>query len=211
LNQVGWLNSLSKKIDPVHSALLIVDMQNDFCSEGGFLDKLGADLSGVQKIVPRIRSLSQAAQHVGVPVVYVRSHFDVDYLQGPMLDRLHRKRLEPYCITGSWGAQFISTLQPEPADLVVTKHRYSAFYGTHLDILLRARGVRTVLLAGVATDVCVGVTGFDAFHRGYYVVLLKDACTAPNTFVHDAAVETASHAYAVISTVDETVQIWDSL
>lgn len=204
----GLLRSLHEKVNPDHTAILVVDMQNDFCSEGGFLSQLGVDLSNVGRIIPEIQRLLNRARASNIPVIHIRSHFDPEYLLPPMLERLERKNSPPYCIQGTWGAEFVPGLAPEDADIVITKHRYSGFFATDLDMRLRARGIRTVILTGTATNNCVDGTGRDAFYEGYYVVLLSDATTAPTAELHDAALQTADHAYAVVHTVEDVTKQW---
>lgn len=197
-------------MNSMHAAVLVVDMQNDFCSKGGFIDRLGLDISPMQRIVPRVRRVVGSAREHGATVVHMKSHFDPVYLLPPMQERLERMGAEPYCVSGTWGAEIIEDLTPEQDDVVIVKHRYSGFYGTSLDAQLRERGVKTVLLAGTATNNCVDGTGRDAFYNGYYVVLASDASAVASPDLHHAALKTAEHAYAVVATVEDIVAIWDN-
>lgn len=206
----GLLRSLAEKVAPAHTAVLVIDMQNDFCSQGGFLDELAIDLSQVREIVPRIAQLLASARRAHTTVVLVRSHFDPVFLLQPMLERLERKQTKPYCVSGTWGAEFVTGLAPQPGEVVITKHRYSAFFATELEMVLRARGVRTVILAGTATNNCVDGTGRDAFALGFYVVLLDDATAATSPEVHEATLKTVDHAYGVIAGLDDIVAIWEA-
>jgi ureidoacrylate peracid hydrolase len=209
LAQVNLLRSLRDKVEPDHTAILVVDMQNDFCSEGGFVHGLGIDLSACWQIVPNVQRLIEAARRHGVLIVHIRSHFDLAFLLPPMLERLERKHAKPYCVSGTWGAEFIRDLQPDVSDLVVTKHRYSGFHATDLDMQLRARGIQTVVLTGTATNNCVDGTGRDAFYVGYYVVMVSDATACGGADAQAAVLKTAEHAYAVIASVDEIVKVWE--
>lgn len=199
---------LSERIDPKTTALLVVDMQNDFCSPGGYLDKLDADLSQVPGTVENIAKLIKSARDAGVQVIHIQSWFDRKYLNAPMIDRLERFGIEPYCVSGSWGAEFVPELQPEEGEAVVIKHGYSAFSETNMNEVLSAGGVRTVVLCGTATNNCVDGTGRDAFFNGYLVVLVPDAACAPSAALHEHAIATARHAYAVIADIDEIESAW---
>src|SRR5262249_10179485 len=97
----------------------------------------------------------------------------------------------------------------QPGDIVVTKHRYSGFFATDLDLILRARGVQTVLLAGTATNNCVDGTGRDAFSLGYYVVLVDDCTSATDPEVQQATLKTVDHAYGIVVPLHDVIGIWD--
>lgn len=200
--------NIHERINPATTALVVVDMQNDFCSPGGYLDKLGADLTAVEPTARQIARLLDSARSAGVKVVHIQSWFDGKYLNRPMLERLERFNIEPYCVSGSWGADFIDDLRPLEGEEVVVKHTYSAFQKTRLDDVLRDAGISTVVLCGTATNNCVDGTGRDAFYAGYHVVLAPDAACAPTAALHEHAIATAKHAYAVIAEVAEIEAAW---
>lgn len=199
---------MQERIDPATTALVVVDMQNDFCSPGGYLDKLGADLTAVAPAAHGISRLLESARTAGVTVVHVQSWFDGKFLNAPMLERLERFNIEPYCVSGSWGADFIEELKPFDNEQVVVKHTYSAFQKTRLNEVLRDAGITTVVLCGTATNNCVDGTGRDAFYEGYYVVMVPDAACAPTAELHQHAIATARHGYAVIAEVAEVEEVW---
>jgi ureidoacrylate peracid hydrolase len=187
----------------------VIDMQNDFCSEGGFLDRLGVDLAPIQAIIPGIARLIEEGRTHGVRILHAYYDGDPRFFLGPMLERLERKNeAEPYCVPGTWGIEIVPDLKPAPEDRVIAKHRYSAFFGTDLDMLLKSNGVETLILCGTATNNCVDGTGRDAFYNGYYVVLPSDASAAPTDALHQATLQTADHAYGVVSSIDEIIDIW---
>ena len=203
------LRSLPEKVHPSRAAVMVIDMQNDFCSEGGFLDHLGVDLGPIQSIIPSIARLIDEGRRQGVQILHAYYDGDPQFFLGPMLERLERKNeAEPYCMPGTWGIEIVPGLKPAPDDRIIPKHRYSAFFGTDLDMLLKSTGVETLILCGTATNNCVDGTGRDAFYNGYYVVLPSDASAAPTEELHQATLQTADHAYGVVSTVDEITDIW---
>lgn len=179
-------------IDPARAALVIVDMQNDFCAADGFYARAGKDVSGLAAAVePNARLLAWAREN-GILVVFTRLLHDP--ARGAMESR-HRirprrwtangERLRP----GSRGAEVIDALKPRADELVIDKHGYSAFDGTGLEGELRARGIDTVLLSGVVTYACVLATGFSAFDRDFDVLMLTDAVGTWN-----AGLDSGTHA-----------------
>lgn len=192
------LSSLAEKVAPGRAALVVIDIQNDFLAAGGVFDRIGRDVVPLQQIVPRIAGLVEAAHHEGVPVVFVR------YVQSPwtesdvQLEQRKRGRAnERVCGEGTWGAEFFQ-LAPGDRDVVVTKHRYSAFINTDLDVFLRSRHIETIVLVGVATNGCVEATARDAFMNDYYVVVVDDACGTFSAPAHAASLDNIRDAYGVV-------------
>ncbi len=143
-------------------ALLVLDMLNDFIHEKGSLL-----VPGASRIVPRIRELIAQARAAGVPVIYVCDTHrpdDAEFEHWP-----------PHGVVGSWGGQVVDELAPLPTDYIVHKRRYSAFYGTDLELTLSEMGVCRVLLTGVLTNICVWVTAYEASMRNFDVTLFRDA------------------------------------
>src|SRR5574341_1856469 len=121
------LLTLEQKVAPTYAALLLVDVQNDFCAEGGFFQRAGYDLSNLQRAVPPLVRLLEHARRAGVLVVFIQAIYDPQVLSGPMRERNRRRNLElPRCLTGTWGADFY-VVRPERGEPVVIKHRSSAF------------------------------------------------------------------------------------
>jgi ureidoacrylate peracid hydrolase len=174
--------------DPKTTALIVVDMQNAYLSKGGYIDLIGFDVSSAPEVIARAKDTIEAARGAGVTVIYLQNGFSPDQREapGPDVPVWHKSNAlrfmrdnEAYAgklIThGTWDYAIVDALTPEPGDLVVPKSRYSGFAGTDLDQILRARRIKTVLLIGVATNVCVESTLRDAYHREYFPVLIKDA------------------------------------
>ncbi|MFT4116116.1 cysteine hydrolase family protein [Bradyrhizobium sp.] len=184
---IRTLGSLDEQTDPRHAALLVVDLQNDFCAEGGYLNKArNYDVGFAEAVVARIERVVKAARAAGAPVVWIRSLYDFKYLSAP---HIAKRREEGCCLEGTWGAEFYR-LKPEPDDLIVTKHAFSGFRGTPLDDLLRAHGIKTLILTGVATNVCVDSTLRDGFFHGYYIVVLEDCVGSNNKVGHEGTLAT---------------------
>ena len=210
------LRTLSEKVQPEHSAVLIVDVQNDFCAEGGALHREGRDLSLVQAMVPRLARFLEAARAARVPLVWIRNVYNTDanwYLSEVWLEQAMRRRKgnyveNPVCQPGAWNGDFYH-VRPRPDEVIVTKHRYGAFESTDLDLTLRSRGIRAVIMTGVATNVCVETTARQAFLRDYYVVFTSD-CTATYTRAeHEATLHNIDLFFGQVAVSDEIVACWE--
>jgi ureidoacrylate peracid hydrolase len=176
-------------VSPKETALIVVDMQNAYASEGGYLDLAGFDIGGAAGVIERIKVLTEAARAAGVTVVYFQNGWDADYQEagGPgspnwwksnALKAMREKsELQGKLLArGGWDYELVDALKPQPGDLVIPKPRYSAFFNTSLDSALRSRGIRNLAFCGIATNVCVESTLRDGFFLEYFGILLEDAC-----------------------------------
>ncbi|AXA65540.1 pyrimidine utilization protein B [Pseudomonas oryzihabitans] len=183
------------------TALIVVDMQNAYASQGGYLDLAGFDVSATGPVIENVAAVVETARGAGIQVVWFQNGWDPEYREagGPGSPNWHksnalktmRKRPElqgQLLAKGGWDYALVDRLQPAAADLVVPKTRYSGFYNTNLDSLLRARGIRNLVFVGVATNVCVESTLRDGFFLEYFGVCLHDAChQAGPRAAHEAA------------------------
>jgi nicotinamidase-related amidase len=184
------LTTLRERILPGHTAVLVVDMQNDYVSAGGATDRRHGSVEAAQAIIPNIKRLLSAAREVGALVVYVkmamdaelRTVSDVEYLR-----RVDRWGDLPVAVKGTWGHEVCPELAPEPGDLEVEKHRSSGFTGTNLDQVLRSNQIRSTIITGVVTHGCVESTVRDAMLYDYYVTLVRDGVASPNREQHQLA------------------------
>lgn len=144
-----------------HSALLIIDMLNDFLEEEGSLV-----VPDAKRIVPRVKQLLQKARQQGIPVIYISDSHRED-------DR-EFQYWPPHAVSDTWGGRVIDELAPLAEEYIVPKRRYSAFFGTDLDTLLRELEIKRLYLAGVLSNICVYATAMDASMRGYDVSVFKD-------------------------------------
>ncbi|NIR31433.1 MAG: cysteine hydrolase [Gammaproteobacteria bacterium] len=206
------LEGLEERLDPAHTALLIIDMQKDFCVEGFAASTAGRPLAPARSIIPRLRALLHAARETGVLVGHVGFWTLPDHLSdsGPWLAQRRRSTYasDTIAVAGSEGAEFIDELAPADDEIKVLKHRYSAFKGTNLDIILRAHDIRTVVPTGISTNVCVESTLRDAFEHTYYVCVPEDACASWDMELHAATLKTADARFGLITKVDEVTAIW---
>jgi ureidoacrylate peracid hydrolase len=180
-------------LDLQETAVLVSDMQNDFSTKGGLFDRAGIDLSGIHATVAPIARVLVSARSAGVPVVYIKYGHRPDlsdlYRPGSLLRErwlgcgVGQSAQSPdgqggrIAILGTWNTEIIEELKPEPGDIVVHKHHYSAFHETELDAVLRGLGIKYLIVTGCTTSVCVESTIRDAHSRDYACILLDD-CTA---------------------------------
>ncbi len=209
------LQSLEERIDPAHTALFIIDMQKDFCIDGFATSKAGRPLKAAQSIIPQIVNLRAAANRAGVLVCHIGFWTLPDHMSdsGPWLTQRRRSTYasDKIAIEDSEGAEFIDELNPTDGELKIFKHRYSAFKGTDLDMLLRAHEIRSVIVTGVSTNVCVESAVRDAFEYSYYVCVPEDAVASWDMSLHEATLKTVNARFGVVSTCTEISDIWGNV
>jgi ureidoacrylate peracid hydrolase len=217
LAHVPVLSTFESKIDPEHTALIVVDVQNDFCADDGMMAREGLDVTPVQRMADRLPRLVDAARAAGALVVFVRNVYSTEanlYLSDTWLEQAARRRGDSYtrrpvCAAGSWEAAFYGDLAPGPVDALVTKHRFSAFHNTDLETILRAHGIRTLVMTGVATNVCVETTARDGFVRDYYIVFLDDGTACYSDAEHQATLQVIDRYFGEVSDIATVVKAWD--
>ncbi|HZT06585.1 MAG TPA: isochorismatase family cysteine hydrolase [Chloroflexota bacterium] len=211
------LGSLEERVAPRHTALLIVDMQNDYCSPGGASDRNGRDLSQIEAIVPSMARLIDSARQATVPIFFTKYTLGPGGagLSGPEILRrgANFKGVES-TIKGTWGHDLISGLPHDVAtDVVIEKRRLSSFTGTDLDLLLSARGVKTIVIGGVVTQGCVESTARDAANYDYYVAVVEDCVASTDPEAHATALRSMATVLRypeAVTTSDRIRAIWSS-
>jgi ureidoacrylate peracid hydrolase len=209
------LTTLREKVDPRNAALLLVDVQNDFCAEGGAMHREGRDLSQVNGMIPRLERMLESARAADVPRIWIRNVYNTGpnhYLSEVWLEQARRRRNGAYvdypvCEPEAWNGDFYK-IRPAPDEAIVTKHRYGAFEGTDLDLVLRAKGIRTVIMTGVATNVCVETTARQAFLRDFYVVFLSDCTATFSAAQHEAALWNIDQFFGQVVSSEEVIACW---
>jgi len=209
-----------REVEPHGSAVVVVDMQNAFASKGGMFDLSGLDISRARSVIDVIGQVLEAARPAGMHVVYLQMGYDARLTTsgGPDSPNWHkelglrlirqRPELKGKVLTeGQWDWDVVDELKPRPEDLVVNKTRYSGFYGTPLDSMLRTRGIRTLFFCGIATNVCVESTLRDAFFLDYWPILLHDATMqAGPPLLQEATVRNVENYLGWTLTTPEFVQ-----
>jgi len=203
------------EIDLHRTALIIVDMQNTFICKGGVFDLAGVDVSENEKIVEPIKKLSTAARANDIKVVYIAHILSRDLREaGPDSSFGYRLRqrdpawLEKYHIRGTWGAEIIDALKPQPGDMFVEKPRFSAFYGTNLDVILRGYSLKYLLFVGCATNICVEASLRDAGHLDYFPILVSDATAHLGPpFTQEATIFNVQRCYGWVTTTPDLLKV----
>jgi len=204
--------SLEQRVDPRNTALIVVDVQNDFCHPGGGMARsFGAGIvAHIEAAMPNLHRLIEAARAAGVFIVFIQSIYDEQYLSPAMLDQKERRGSKKICQSGTWGAEFYGGVAPDPGrgEIVVVKHRFDAFSGTELDSELRRRDITRLLCCGFTTSICVESTARDAFFRDYYTAIVADAVAEFDLDLHQSTLKTFNRSFGPVLTVDEILAVW---
>jgi len=204
------LDNIDKRLRPNHSALLVIDMQNDFCDEKGYVERVvGKDVTACRAVVPEIMALVADARERGVPVFWIKANYDPDRLPEGMLAKQREKSLAVCCGTGSWGNAFYG-VQPESGEAVIEKSSYSAFAEVGFEEQLRSSGVRTLVFAGVQTNVCVETSLRDAVCRGFYAVLASDCVASHTRPLHEATLKNVQFLFGDVVDRRTIAAAWSS-
>lgn len=203
------------RVDAATTAVIVVDMQNAYASKGGYVDEAGFDVGPAASVIPKIAEVIVTARAAGMPVVFLQNGWDPDYVEAgtPLSPNWHKSnalktmRSRPalagkFLARGGWDYDLVDSLNVRDGDLRVHKPRYSAFFNSQLDSVLRARGIRTLIFTGIATNVCVESTLRDGFHLEYFGVLLEDAVhhLGPD-FIREASLYNVEKFFGWVSSV----------
>lgn len=211
------------QLAPEHTALIVIDMQNAYTSIGGYLDLAGFDVSKTKPVVKNIQKAVAAAHAAGIQVIYFKNGWDKAYVEagGSGSPNFHKSnalktmRKQPelqgkLLAKGGWDFELIDELTPLAQDIVIEKPRYSGFFNTALDSMLRARGIRNLVFVGIATNVCVESTLRDGFFLEYFGVALEDACyQAGPVEMHQASMYNIKTFFGWVSDTQTFVETFD--
>ena len=202
------------ELDLRRVAVIVVDAQNDFASPGGMFDNAGIDIRGIAAAAQTTRPVLAAARAAGIPVVYLNMQHAPDLSDAGPPEGPHRVKHRPLAlgdtiaapdgsrsrilIRDTWNTENVLELAPQAGDVVVSKHRYSGFFETELDEVLRGLAVTHLLVTGCTTSVCVESTVRDATFRDYTCVVLED-CTSEPLGTHEASLKVIETLFGWVS------------
>ena len=201
---------------PQQSALIVVDMHNAYASQGVYLDLAGFDVSATRPVIDNINTAVAAARAAGMFIIWFQNGWDDQYVEagGPGSPNYHKSnalktmRQRPelqgkLLAKGGWDYQLVDELTPQEGDIVLPKPRYSGFFNTPLDSILRSRGIRHLVFTGIATNVCVESTLRDGFFLEYFGIVLEDAThQAGPAFAQQAALFNIETFFGWVSDVE---------
>ena len=205
------LKTLKDRCDPRYAALIVVDVQNDFVSPEGSAGKRGDDVGAAMAMIPNLTSLIDQARKVGLTVVYIRTTHSDWTDTASWIYRTSQKSGLNTCREGTWAAAFYNGIAPLPSERVVIKHRYSAFINTDLNTVLKARGIESILVCGVATNVCVETTARDGYMYDYYVTMIDDCSAAYDAKLHMNTLENIRRHFGLVASSHQITETWSGL
>ena len=200
-------NLLKRLLTGPSCALIIVDVQNDYIHPDGVFAKKGLVSKEMYAMMPNLKSLIERARAQSVPVIFIQTTHQ-DETDSEVWLSHSGGVVNPCCRRGTWGAEFYE-LEPQPEDIIVNKHRYSAFINTRLETVLRTLKADTAIIAGIMTNVCVESTARDAYARDYFVVLAEDCCAASTRFEHEMTMKNAEQCFGIVASREQIEAIWN--
>lgn len=203
-----FLASLKEKLKPEHTALIIVDMQNDFCSPQGAMAKV-RDVSAAYALIPRLREFIAQARSAGAKLFFIYMCRGPEDAHGPYEEMIHRRgRKLRLCEPDSQGVKIVDELTPQEGDEVIRKKAYSGFVRTDLNRKLQELGIKTLIMSGVATNVCVESTARDGFMLDYYVIFASDLTAAYDESLHENTLKNINEHFGYVLTSEEILAVW---
>lgn len=198
-----------------HTALVIVDVQQDFCGAEGLMAQYGVDMQNIEAAIDRIEQLTLEAKRYQVPIIYLNLVTDV-HTDLPVMKTwysrqgLNGEEVVAICRRDTFGAEQYR-LQATADDYIVEKQRYSGFVNTKLDLVLKHLGIEKLIVTGVTTECCVDSTVRDAFMHNYEIFIAADACAAYEDDVHVMSLKILGMNFATILPTSRIIELWNEV
>jgi ureidoacrylate peracid hydrolase len=200
------MRTLPEVTIPAKTAVIVVDVQNDFCSPDGALGKAGQPTQAAMDMIPNLQRLLTAARAAKAPVIFIQTIHEDATDSEAWVGRMAGKSAS-ICRKNTWGAEF-TEVAPVPGEPVVIKHRYSAFINTRLDSILRTFKVENLIMTGVSTNVCVESTARQGYMLDYHIVFLSDCTAAYSQEEHDMALYNMKAHFGLVAKADDVIAVW---
>jgi ureidoacrylate peracid hydrolase len=200
------MSKLQSVIAPEKTAIIVVDVQNDFCHPQGALGRNGAPTGDAMAMIPTLQKLLDAARQFGTKVIFIQTVHTPETDSAAWVRRSDGKSLE-VCRKDTWGGEF-TDVAPIAGEPIVNKHRYSAFINTRLDSVLRTFKVENLIMTGVSTNVCVESTARQGYMMDYNIVFMSDCSAAYAKEDHEATLRTMANNFGIVATAAEVIDAW---
>lgn len=221
VNAKPYLWPFDGDLRPANTALMIIDMQTDFCGKGGYIDLLGYDISITRACIEPIRNILSVMRRAGFHILHTREGHRPDLSDLPANKRWRSRQGHAgigdpgpcgrVLVRGEEGWNIVPELTPLPGETIIDKPGKGSFYATDLDMVLRQRGIRNIILAGITTDVCVHTTMREANDRGYECLILSDCCAATDPANHAAALNMVKMQNGVFGAVGISTDVLEAI
>lgn len=201
--------SFEEMVSPKNAAVLVIDVQNDFCHPEGAQAKKGIDISAMTSVVPNIQRLIDEARRAAVPVIFIRNGNTNWTISEAWMNKKGGAGTSHLCQEGTFGCQLYK-VQPLPGEALVIKYRFSGFIGTNLDLILRNNHIKTLIMSGVTTNTCVESTARQGFMMDYNIVFLKDCTATHRREEHEATLHNIDLNFGFVRSSDDLFKIWSA-